>query len=158
MAGKKIATGAKGKGNPRILVASGVNLDLLGQREPEIYGTMTLQDIEARVRDAIGERANLSFFQTNNEAAYLTRLGEGFDGAVLNPGAWTHTSLALADRLKALRLPFVEIHLSNTQARETFRQKSFAAPHAVGVVQGFGADSYVLGALGLLAFLKEPRE
>ncbi len=143
---------------PRVLVASGVNLDLLGRREPGIYGKETLADIQEMLEGSAAGLAGLAglpgvdleFFQTNDEEAYLKKLDEGFDGAVLNPGAWTHTSLALADRLKALALPYVEVHLSNLAAREDFRKHSYAAPGSVGVVHGFGGDSYRLGLHGLL--------
>jgi 3-dehydroquinate dehydratase-2 len=155
---------ARTKG-PRILVASGVNLDLLGRREPGIYGKETLDEIEAMLRDAAPGLAELAgvptpeleFYQTNDEEAYLKKLDEGFAGAVLNPGAWTHTSLALADRLKALALPYVEVHLSNLAGREDFRKHSYAAPGAAGVVHGFGGDSYRLGLLGLLIRLAKAR-
>ncbi len=143
---------------PKILVASGVNLDLLGRREPGIYGRETLAEIETMLGEAAPDLARLAglgkvaleFYQTNDEEAYLAKLDEGFAGAVLNPGAWTHTSLALADRLKALALPYVEVHLSNLAGREDFRKTSYAAPGALGVVHGFGAESYRLGLFGLL--------
>ena len=140
---------------PRILIGSGVNLDLLGRREPDVYGHATLADMETLVRESVADRAALTFMQTNDEAQFLGALDQGWDGAVLNPGAWTHTSLALADRLAGLGLPFVEVHLSNTAAREAFRHHSFGARLAVGVVQGFGIHSYLLGVEGLLAFLKK---
>jgi 3-dehydroquinate dehydratase-2 len=149
----------------RIIIAHGVNLDLLGQREPEIYGTTSLASIEADLRRlnpglaqvfAI-EAAELSFYQSNHEGQFLDKLSEGWDGAVINPGAWTHTSLALADRLAGLKLPFSEVHLSNIAKREAFRQHSYSAPHAVGVCFGFGAASYVCGLSGLYAlFAKQP--
>lgn len=150
----------------RVLVASGVNLDLLGRREPGIYGKETLEDIQEMLVAAAPGLAHLTgfavvdlvFFQTNDEQAYLEKLEEGFDGAVLNPGAWTHTSLALADRLKALSLPYVEVHLSNLSAREDFRKHSFAAAGSLGVVHGFGGDSYRLGLFGLLIRLAKARQ
>lgn len=149
----------------RILVASGVNLDLLGRREPGIYGKETLEDIQAMLESAVKDlgalagfgSVELEFFQTNDEEAYLKQLDGGYDGAVLNPGAWTHTSLALADRLKALSLPYVEVHLSNLAAREDFRKHSYAAPGSAGVVHGFGGDSYRLGLFGLLIRLAKER-
>lgn len=149
----------------RILVAHGVNLDLLGTREPGLYGTLTLADIDKQLAAeaphlaaAAGlEEVELTFFQSNAEAEFLEKLGEKWDGAVLNPGAWTHTSLALADRLKALSLPYAEVHLSNLAAREEFRQKSFAAPNAKGVVFGFGCASYAAGLLGLLHYIAASR-
>lgn len=146
----------------KILVAHGVNLDLLGKREPHIYGSMTLAELETRlaadapkIAAAAGVAAvALDFFQTNVESDYLHALGRGYDGALLNPGAWTHTSLALADRLAALGLPFAEVHLSNISAREDYRKQSFSSPHARGVVYGFGYGSYAAGLLGLLIRLK----
>lgn len=145
-----------------ILVAHGVNLDLLGTREPAVYGSLTLAGLEKRLAADAPSIASiagvtdltLSFYQSNDEAAFLAKLGGGFAGAVINPGAWTHTSLALADRLLALRLPFAEVHLSNIAAREEFRKTSFAAPHAHGVSYGFGYGSYAAGLLGLLLRLK----
>lgn len=144
----------------KILIAHGVNLDLLGQREPEIYGTTTLASIEAELRAwnpsvarTFGqEPAQLDFFQSNHEGIFLDKLSEGWDAAVINPGAWTHTSLALADRLSGLKLPFAEVHLSNIAKREAFRQHSYSAPHAVGVCFGFGAASYVCGLSGIYAY------
>lgn len=147
----------------KILVMHGVNLDLLGKREAEHYGTQTLATINKKLEALAPQLARaagikgaveLVFFQTNVEAEFLAKLGEGFDGAVLNPAAWTHTSIALADRLKALGLPFAEAHLSNIAAREEFRQKSYAAPHARGVVFGFGFGSYAAALFGLLLSLK----
>jgi len=140
----------------RILVASGVNLDLLGQRENEHYGHATLQDMEEQLRAQIlpvGITIDLSFFQTNEETKYLDILMQGWDGAVLNPGAWTHTSLALADHLAAIKLRFVEVHVSKVMAREQVRQHSFIAPLALGCVSGFGIDSYRIGLLGLLGMI-----
>jgi 3-dehydroquinate dehydratase-2 len=144
-----------------ILIAQGVNLDLLGTREPEIYGSDTLATIEAMVRQASPDIARLfgwsapelCFFQSNHESLFLEKLSEGWSGALINPGAWTHTSLALADRLAALRLPFVEVHLSNLSRRESFRQHSYASPHALGVCYGFGATSYLSALTGLYAYL-----
>lgn len=138
----------------RILVASGVNLDLLGRRDPEIYGRATLADMETLLRAEAPAGTDLTFFQTNDEAAYLAKLGEGWHGAVLNPGAWTHTSLALADRVVGLGLPFVEAHLSSLARREPFRHRSYTAAHALGVVQGFGIDSYLLALQGLVRRLR----
>ena len=141
----------------RILVASGVNLDLLGQRENDHYGHATLQDMEEQLRAQIltlGTTIDLTFFQTNDETKYLDILIQGWDGAVLNPGAWTHTSLALADRLAAIKLRFVEVHVSKVMAREKVRQHSFIAPLALGCVSGFGIDSYRIGLLGLLGAIR----
>ncbi len=142
----------------RILVAQGVNLDLLGSREPEIYGYDTLSTIEVMLRSKAPELAQvfglatpqLDFFQSNHEGLFLDKLSAGWDGALINAGAWTHTSLALADRLVALKLPFVEVHLSNLARREDFRQHSYSAAHALGVCYGFGSGSYLSGLSGLL--------
>lgn len=142
----------------RILVAQGVNLDLLGSREPEIYGADTLASIESQLRQLAPGLAQLAgvaapelhFFQTNHEGVFLDQLSQGWDGALINAGAWTHSSLALADRLVGLRLPFVEVHLSNLARREPFRHHSYAAPHALGVCYGFGANSYLSALTGLL--------
>ncbi len=144
----------------RLLIAHGVNLDLLGRREPHVYGHRTLQDLELELRKERGRmlketgmpRFELAFFQSNAENLFLEELSRhGWDGIVLNPGAWTHTSLALADRLKGLTIPYVEVHLSNIQAREDVRRHSYTAANAVGVVTGFGFTSYVLGMRGLIA-------
>lgn len=147
----------------KILIANGVNLDLLGRREPHIYGKHTLADVEARLRAVSVTLAktfqlptvHLHFFQSNHEGLFLDELSKGWDGALINAGAWTHTSLALADRLVALQLPFVEVHLSNLSKREEFRQHSYAAPHAAGVVYGFGVESYVAALSGLYATLQK---
>lgn len=149
----------------RILVANGVNLDLLGQREPAIYGYETVQDIESMLRrdaSALAQVAGISsieltFFQSNNEGDFLNRLTSEYDGILLNPGAWTHTSLALADRLKGLAIPYVEVHLSNVFAREPFRHHSHTAPGASGGVFGFGSSSYQVGLLGLLLTISKHR-
>jgi 3-dehydroquinate dehydratase-2 len=151
---------------PRVLVANGVNLDLLGRREVGIYGRVALAEIEAGLaRDAaaaaqlagLDAGVELSFFQSNDEAEFLAELDKGWDGALINAGAWTHTSLALADRLKGLELPFVELHLSNLAAREEFRHHSYSAPHAAGVVYGLGPASYIAALVGLLRHLAAAR-
>lgn len=144
----------------QILIAHGVNLDLLGRREPHIYGTLSLADIEAQIRQAspvlaamVGiDAPYLTCFQSNDEAIFLQKLSESWDGAIVNAGAWTHTSLALGDRLAGLELPFVEVHLSNLAKREAFRHHSYSAPSAIGVCYGFGAASYLSGLLGLYAY------
>jgi 3-dehydroquinate dehydratase-2 len=141
----------------RILVASGANLDLLGTREPEIYGSTSLAEIHDALHSWAKDRdIELTCRQTNDEGEYMRWLGEGWDGLVLNPGAWTHTSLALADRVAGLRIPCVEVHLSQTAARESFRHVSWIAAKSVGSVSGFGPMSYRLGLEGLLSSLNEP--
>ena len=138
-----------------ILVLNGPNLDQLGLREPEKYGTATLAQIEARI-DALGVElgVEVAFFQSNHEGALVERVHAArgnIDGIVLNAGAYTHTSIALRDALLSVGGPFVEVHLSNVYAREAFRHTSFFADIAVGLVTGFGSDSYALGLRGLLA-------
>lgn len=132
---------------PRILVLNGPNLNLLGSREPEIYGHATLADIErglAATAQAAG--VALDCFQSNAEHLLIERIhaarGEAVDFILFNPGAYTHTSIALRDALSAVAIPFVEVHLSNVHAREAFRQHSYLSGIAVGVVTGFGVDSY----------------
>ena len=148
-----------------ILVANGPNLDLLGRREPGIYGKKGLTEIEADLKPQAAAFAaslglgkiRLSFFQSNHEGLFLDEIAKPWDGLLVNAGAWTHTSLAIADRLVGLAVPFVEVHLSNLSKREEFRKHSFLAPHASGVVYGFGADSYSVGLFGLLLHLKQNR-
>jgi 3-dehydroquinate dehydratase-2 len=141
----------------RIALLHGPNLDRLGVREPEIYGSETLADINRSVV-ALGSSLGLEVepFQSNFEGAFLDHvaaLTDRVDGIVINPAAWTHTSVALRDALAATGLPFVEVHLSNVSAREEFRKHSYLSDLAVGVVYGFGVDSYLLGLRGLHARL-----
>jgi len=141
----------------RIAVLNGPNLNLLGVREPEVYGRTTLQEIEAATRErarALG--VECSWTQTNFEGELveaIQRLRGAADGAVINAAAFTHTSLAVRDALLAVRVPFVEVHLSNIFAREPERHRSLLADLAVGVVTGFGAESYRLGLEGLVGYL-----
>lgn len=141
----------------KVGVLHGPNLRLLGRREPDVYGTATLQDIDARLREeAAGLGAELEIHQTNHEGELLDRvetLADQVRGFVVNAAALTHTSVGLRDALVGVGLPFVEVHLSNTAARERFRRHSYLAPVALGVVYGFGAESYVLGLRGLMAHL-----
>jgi 3-dehydroquinate dehydratase-2 len=131
----------------KILVLHGPNLNLLGEREPEVYGRTTLADINARLagRAAAAGHA-LEAFQSNAEHELVDRVqatrGDGTAFALVNPAAFTHTSVALRDALAAVKLPFIEVHLSNPHAREPFRHASYFSDLAVGVVCGFGADSY----------------
>lgn len=143
----------------RIAVVHGPNLRLLGRREPEVYGTDTLADVDRRLRELASElEVELESFQSNAEGEildYLEAAGERVDGFVVNPGGLTHTSVALRDGLVGVGRPFVEVHLSNTAAREEFRHRSFLAPVAVGVVKGFGTASYRLGLRGLVRHLTD---
>jgi 3-dehydroquinate dehydratase-2 len=139
----------------RFLVLHGPNLNLLGTREPEIYGRATLEDIEAELdRFAKEAGAEVQCFQSNHEGALIDRIHEArswADGILINPGGLTHTSVALRDALSGVELPVVEVHLSNVAAREDFRQRSLISPIAVGVVSGFGPASYRLGLEGLIS-------
>jgi 3-dehydroquinate dehydratase-2 len=142
----------------RIAVLNGPNLNLLGQREPEVYGRTTLPEIEALVRGAAREHGvDLEWFQTNHEGALVDAvqgLRGRVDGALINAAALTHSSLALRDALLAVRVPFVELHLSNIFAREPERRHSMIADLALGMVTGFGAQSYLLAFEALLGRLR----
>ncbi|MGH8584173.1 MAG: type II 3-dehydroquinate dehydratase [Gammaproteobacteria bacterium] len=138
-----------------ILVLHGPNLNLLGTREPEVYGTTTLAEIDERLK-ALASAAghSLSAFQSNAEHELIDRIQHaaraGVGYLIVNPGAYTHTSIALRDALIGVRLPFIETHLSNVYAREPFRRHSYLSDIAVGVITGFGADSYYLALHAVL--------
>ena len=142
----------------RIAVLNGPNLNLLGQREPEVYGLTTLSEIETAVRQAAESLdAEIQWFQTNHEGALVDAvqgLQGRVDGALINAAALTHSSLALRDALLAVRIPFVELHLSNIFAREPERRHSVIADLAIGMVTGFGAQSYLLALQALVARLR----
>ena len=144
----------RGALRPRILCISGPNLQLLGTREPEVYGKETLEAIHARLKARARELGVLlDAVQTNHEGEIVDRIGEAgerYQGLLLNPGAYTHTSIAIHDAIKAVGLPCVEVHLSNPEAREAFRRRSRVAPACVGRVAGFGGESYVLALEGLV--------
>ena len=145
-----------------IAVLNGPNLNLLGEREPEVYGRATLQEIEAATRErARGLGVECSWTQTNHEGELveaIQQLRGRADGAVINAAAFTHTSLALRDAVLAVKVPFVEVHLSNIFAREPERRRSLLADVAIGVVTGFGADSYRLGLEGVVHYLASRHE
>ncbi len=142
----------------KIAVLHGPNLQLLGTREPDVYGSITLPQIEAQI-GALAEELSVEveFYQTNHEGEmldFVAGLPGRVEGIVVNPAAWTHTSVALRDGLIACGLPFAEVHLSNVAAREDFRHRSYLSDAAVGVVYGFGVESYLSGFRGLVAHLR----
>lgn len=142
----------------QLLALHGPNLNLLGTREPGVYGSHTLDQVNAELESraqALG--ATISCFQSNHEGALVDRIHEGrgsVDGILINAGAYTHSSIALRDALLGVGIPFVELHLSNTNAREPFRHHSTLADKAVGVICGFGPLSYTLALEGLVAHLR----
>jgi len=137
----------------RILIINGPNLDILGKREPDVYGTTTLWDIENRLKEKF-PKEKLEFYQSNSEGGVIDALHKGLEasvnGVVLNPGAYTHYSYAIRDAVAALKIPVVEVHLSNVHNREDFRRNSVIAPVCTGVIAGFGARSYDLAIEFLL--------
>ena len=152
---KKQKAASKPAEKPRILVIHGPNLNLLGTREPEHYGQVTLADINlalARMADGVG--VDLESFQSNHEGALVERIHaareQGVGAIIINPAAYTHTSVALRDALAAVSIPFVEVHLSNVHAREPFRHHSYFSDLAVGVISGLGHQGYLLALEYLL--------
>ena len=142
-----------------ILILHGPNLNLLGTREPAIYGSATLADIEQQLSVLAGDLGvTIETYQSNHEGALIDRIHaaarEGVAGLLINPGAYTHTSIALRDALAAVAIPTVEVHLSNIHARESFRRRSHISPVVLAQVAGFGAGSYGLALRGLVNHLK----
>lgn len=141
----------------KILIVNGPNLNLLGVREPSVYGNKGFASyFDDLVK--IFAKVELSYFQSNHEGEIIDKLHEvgfSYDGIVLNAGAYTHTSLAIADAIAAINTPVIEVHISNVHARETFRHHSFLAKNCKGIIAGFGLDSYRLGVLSLIGQLAE---
>lgn len=142
----------------KILIIHGPNLNMLGKREPSIYGASTLPEINRILREEsrkLGVKAEV--FQSNSEGEIVSRIQDAMkksDGILINPGAYTHTSIAIRDAILSAGLPVVEVHISNIYKREDFRQKSFISGVSVGVISGFGSDSYILGLNGLVNYLR----
>ncbi|OGE18570.1 MAG: type II 3-dehydroquinate dehydratase [Candidatus Dadabacteria bacterium RIFCSPHIGHO2_12_FULL_53_21] len=142
----------------KILIIHGPNLNMLGKREPSIYGAGTLQEINRILKEEarrLGVKAEV--FQSNSEGEIVGSIQDAMkksDGILINPGAYTHTSIAIRDAILSAGLPVVEVHISNIYKREDFRQKSFISGVSVGVISGFGSDSYILGLNGLVNYLR----
>ncbi|MDA8412891.1 MAG: type II 3-dehydroquinate dehydratase [Desulfobacteraceae bacterium] len=141
-----------------LLVLHGPNLNLLGKREPEVYGSLTLEEINRSITDLATELGcQVTFYQSNSEGGLIDAIqgaGDSCDGILINPAAYTHTSIAIRDALSSVRLPFVEVHLSNIHSREKFRHISLMVPLAVGQICGFGRESYLLGLRALFSHIK----
>lgn len=138
----------------KILVVNGPNLNMLGVREVSVYGGMRLEGIEGMIREKAGELGvEVAFFQSNSEGALIDRVQaaqrEGIEGIIINPGGYTHTSVALRDALLAVGIPFIEVHISNVAKRESFRQTSYFSDIALGTISGLGPYGYVLALEGL---------
>lgn len=138
----------------KILIIHGPNLNLLGKREPAVYGKVSLKSIEDSLKKiAKVEQVTLEFFQSNHEGELVTQIQQAdgvYQAIVMNPAAYTHTSVAIRDAVAAVKVPVVEVHLSNIYAREEFRHQSLIAPAAAGQISGFGAKSYELGLLAAI--------
>ena len=142
----------------KILVIHGPNLNLLGSREQELYGRLTLPEINTRIKKMAQKiKVEVEIFQSDDEGKLVTRIGEAkgnYQGLLINPAAYTHTSVALRDAILSAGIPTVEVHLSNIYCREEFRRHSFVSDIALGQVVGFGPDSYLLGLEGLVNYLR----
>ena len=136
----------------KILIVNGPNLNLLGKREPEIYGKKTLKDIEAECKkESKKNRIEVSFFQSNSEGEIIEKLqnSDNYDGIIINAGAFTHTSIAIHDALKVINIPKIEVHISNIYKREDFRKNSFISSVVDGIIAGFGTNVYLLAIKSL---------
>jgi len=142
----------------KFIVLHGPNINLLGKREPEVYGLLTMEEINRSIGQLAEELGcTVTFFQSNSEGDLIDAIQaavDNCDGILINPAAYTHTSIAIRDALSSVKLPFVEVHLSNIHRREEFRHTSLTAPVAVGQICGFGRDSYLLGLRALFSHLK----
>jgi 3-dehydroquinate dehydratase-2 len=143
----------------KLLILHGPNLNLLGQREPGIYGSLTMAEINQTIEKLAAELGcSVDFLQSNSEGTLIDAIHAAsgvYDGILINPAAYTHTSIALRDALASVGLPFVEVHLSNVYKREEFRHISMTAPLAIGQICGFGCDSYLLGLRAIFSHLKK---
>ena len=141
-----------------LLLINGPNLNLLGKREPSIYGSQSLEDVQKELLNFASQLdSKLQFFQSNSEGEMIDCIQNSagsIDGILINAGAYTHTSIALRDALLGVAIPYVEVHLSNIYSREEFRHKSFLSDKALGLVCGFGANSYQLALEGMVSYLK----
>ncbi|MGG7035492.1 MAG: type II 3-dehydroquinate dehydratase [Flavobacterium sp.] len=136
-----------------IIIINGPNLNLLGKREPEIYGNQSFENYIEQVKTKFSS-VNLHYFQSNVEGELINKIHEvgfSFDGIILNAGAYTHTSIAIGDAIKAITCPVIEVHISNTFSREDFRHNSFISPNAKGIIIGFGLKSYELAITSLIS-------
>lgn len=143
----------------KILILNGPNLQLLGRRKVEVYGRVTLDDIETCLRTVAHElEVEISFLQSNHEGVLVDAIADAaakeFDGIVMNPAAYTHTSIAIRDAIEGVRLPAIEVHLSNIHARESFRHESMTAPVCIGQIAGLGADGYEWALRALVKHIK----
>lgn len=143
----------------KILVINGPNLNMLGKREPDIYGTLTLDDINKNLYEySFSLSANIEIYQSNCEGEIVSKIQSALnkaDGIIINPGAYTHSSIAIRDALSAVNLPAIEVHLSNIYKREEFRHHSYIAPVCVGQICGFGAQGYKLALDAMINYLKQ---
>lgn len=143
----------------KILVINGPNINMLGIREKDIYGSLNYKTLCERLNEKADElKVDLSIYQSNIEGEIINTIQEAFevyDGIIINPGAYTHYSIAIYDALKAVNIPTVEVHISNVNAREEFRKTSVTAPACIGQISGFGIDSYILGLMGLIKNIKK---
>lgn len=143
----------------KILVINGPNINMLGIRETNTYGALTLGEIERKIKEAASNDAMMSFFQSNNEGAIVDRIHRAYDDKIdyiiINAAAYTHTSIAIRDALLATKIPFIEVHLSNVYARESFRHHSYLSDIALGVISGFKENSYILALAHILSEAKK---